>query len=174
MKKYKLFSIILILCLTFLPISGFVFAGNMTDSQTDNTNIITEPYEYPVTPDSPQWKSFTQTSQMIDACQVQENIVCKMTTEALLDTVMNYPLIVNVLVQNAAEIGYNFLFETNAAFRELVKRNDMIDVIDEKLFSKKAQNHSKKTDEQIVAETGIKMIYDILAAKNSVYIAKSS
>lgn len=59
-------------------------------------------------------------------------------------------------------------------FRELVKRNDMIDVIDEKLFSKKAQNHSKKTDEQIVAETGIKMIYDILAAKNSVYIAKSS
>ena len=163
----------LVMCLTLLtPISAF--ADNLANGSSDSSSFITNPYEYPITPDSPQWRNFTQTSQMIEACQVPEDIVENMTTEALLETVLDYPLMVNVLVQNTPEIGYKFLLENNAAFRELVTRNDMIDVVDDKLFSEKLRSTAVKTDSEIVSETGLRMIYNVLAAKNSAYVAKAS
>lgn len=173
MKRNKLLSVMLVMCLTLLtPMS--VFADNLTNGSADSSSIITKPYEYPITPDSPQWESFTQTSQMIEACQVPEDIAANMTTEALLKTVLDYPLMVNVIVQNTPEIGYEFLLENNAAFRELVTRNDTMNVVDDKLFSEKLKSTTVKTDSEIVSETGLRMIYNVLAAKNSEYVTKVS
>lgn len=163
MKRLKLLSIALGMCLTLLT-SISAFADNLTNGSTESSSVITKPYEYLITPDSPQWRCFTQTSQMIEACQVPVDIVANMTTEALLETVLDYPLMVNVGVQNTPEIGYDFLFENNAAFRELVTRSDMIDVVDDWIYSKKLKSTTMKTDAEIVAEADLQRIYDILAA----------
>ena len=131
----------LVMCLTLLtPISAF--ADNLANGSSDSSSFITNPYEYPITPDSPQWRNFTQTSQMIEACQVPEDIVENMTTEALLETVLDYPLMVNVLVQNTPEIGYKFLLE-NELTSELNK-GIFLHLITDYLFYNKYLNKFSK------------------------------
>lgn len=79
---------------------------------------ISDPYEYPVTADSEQWSSFTTTAQMFEACQVPENIAEDMSAEALLQTVIDYPMLITVLAQSDQNARYNMLFEYNAALQD--------------------------------------------------------
>ena len=53
-----------------------------------------EIYEYPITPrKTPEkWKGFTSHGQMLDACQIPEDILDTMTTRQLLLTCVDYPL----------------------------------------------------------------------------------
>lgn len=57
---------------------------------------ITDPYEYPYAPGTTLWEN-TQSRQLrIDACQIPDEILKSMTTSALIDTVLNYPYIMEI------------------------------------------------------------------------------
>lgn len=123
---------------------------------------ISDPYEYPVTADSEQWSSFTTTAQMFEACQVPENIAEDMSAEALLQTVIDYPMLITVLAQSDQNARYNMLFEYNAAFRELIKRQDAKDVIAQQCQTMSGLDPNSATDEQIVKLGGLEMLYDLI------------
>ena len=50
------------------------------------------PYDYPITPESPEWATMT-TDEKIAACQIPEDILATMSTDALNTTLVNYPLL---------------------------------------------------------------------------------
>ncbi len=77
----KFFTLITLL---FLSISTFA-------QQQTNT-----PYDFPVKPGSEQWAAFTTGQQMVDACQIPEDVLSQLSTEALAETCMNYPLYSNI------------------------------------------------------------------------------
>ena len=63
-----------------------------TVSQFSDEKIkIDVPYEYPLTPEDPEWKTIQLKDEKVAKCQIPENILKRMTTLALLETVLYYP-----------------------------------------------------------------------------------
>ncbi|MGE5630091.1 MAG: hypothetical protein ACM3TR_03220 [Caulobacteraceae bacterium] len=57
------------------------------------TYTITKPYKFPITPENrEEWVKLTSIVKKKEACQIPKNIVESMTTEALIETVLAYPI----------------------------------------------------------------------------------
>ncbi len=170
-KKLKLFVLLLAVLLIATQLQIVFASSEFTLKKNYN---ISDPYEYPVTTDSQQWSSFTTTSQMFSACEVPEDIVEKMSTEALLQTVLDYPMLITVLVQNDQAAKYDMLLEYNAAFRELITRQDAEDVIAKQYQTKSRQDLTSLSDEQIVKTGGLELIYDTVITNDMRAEAKAT
>lgn len=105
----KFFTLITLL---FLSISMFA-------QQQTNT-----PYDFPVKPGSEQWAAFTTGQQMVDACQIPEDVLSQLSTEALAETCMNYPLYFEYLSSNNERTGIAYLISSFNGLQELSKRAD--------------------------------------------------
>jgi len=113
----------------------FIFSINSFALSIDNTDnldeyIITEPYDYPIIPGTNEWKSLTSHKQMIEACKIPENILKNMTTEALFETMMNYPLLSDMLFYDDKDLGYKIMKENCSLFNELFSRSDVKEVFE--------------------------------------------
>ena len=122
MKKLStvLFLIILIMVTCF---SSAFAQVNTLDT------VINTPYEYPVTPYDEEWSMFTSKEEMIEACQIPENILYRMSTEALLETVLNYPFIIEYFAYNNYSDAAEKFIRTFNGFKELYSRNDLTEVL---------------------------------------------
>ncbi|MBQ6808969.1 MAG: hypothetical protein IJP07_07445 [Firmicutes bacterium] len=66
---------------------------------------INEPYEYPIRPGMPEWAELDGLPQMGTACRIPVDILLNMSTEALVETVMDYPLLWNILAYDSPAAG---------------------------------------------------------------------
>ena len=66
---------------------------------------IDTPYVYPIQPGTEEWAKLDSLDAKIAACKVDPELMNSMTTEALLETVLNYPLLPNIYAFSSAEIG---------------------------------------------------------------------
>ena len=121
MKGKLLFVIVLLLCL-----AGLLAACGQQQA-TEYT--ITEPYQYPIVPETAEWRELKGLDAKIEACEVPEEILENITTEALFQTVLDYPLLINFIVYgNPGDLmkGYRAGFEAILgycnALQELVER----------------------------------------------------
>lgn len=105
----KFFTLITLL---FLSISTFA-------QQQINT-----PYDFPVKPGSEQWAAFTTGQQMVDACQIPEDVLSQLSTEALAETCMNYPLYADYIYSNNERDGIAHIISTFNGLQELYNRTD--------------------------------------------------
>ena len=100
MSKEKRICVLLIASLlisTVLPANvaqANFETGNLKDEIIWN-ELDEVPYEYPIQPGTDEWKKFTTVAQMVEVCQIPEKKLKNMTTEALVETVLNYPLLLN-------------------------------------------------------------------------------
>jgi hypothetical protein len=97
---------------------------------------ITEAYQYPVVPGMEEWKKLKSLPEMAVACQVPEDILGSMTTEALIETVVNYPLFINLFAYENKKTGLEHVKGYFNGLQELYERDDAIEkmeiYIDEK------------------------------------------
>lgn len=128
----------------------FTTAMTAQNSQNDNT-----PYAYPVTPGSSEWGNFTP-QQMHDACQIPEDKLKGMTTEALLETVLDYPLILDYMAFNTLEDACNAMSEEFNGFNELFSREDVTSAILDRYESSKVLNadEAEEADAEELFEAG--------------------
>ena len=84
-------------------------------------------YEYPVTPDSPQWRELTSHAQMVEACRIPSGTLDKMTDEALCKAVVEYPLIADIFANPVMDKEWSKqVLETRCdAFTELKARDSL-------------------------------------------------
>lgn len=85
----KIFSVVL--SVSILICSGVQVAKADTVDWQDGQG-----YEYPVTPVDKEWGEFSSHQEMLDHCQLPEECVKAMTTEQLFDTVLKYPLLIDI------------------------------------------------------------------------------
>jgi hypothetical protein len=81
-------------------------------------------WDYPIKPGSSQWRSFKTTNEMIQVCQIPEDVLKKLTTEELIRVCMNYPLLRDYTSSNSPYIGIMSTMKISNGFAELVKRKD--------------------------------------------------
>lgn len=74
--------------------------------QKSDSNIADAYYDYPVKGGTEEWKSFTNLNEMLEACQISESILKKMSTAGLVETVLNYPLLGNMFAYNFPQQGF--------------------------------------------------------------------
>ena len=98
--------------------------------QKGNTYTITEPYQYPVVPGMEEWKNFKSLQEMSNACQIPDDILSNMTTEALVETVVHYPLFINAFAYDIPQVGLSHIKEYYNGLQELYTRDDAIEKIE--------------------------------------------
>ncbi|RCX18579.1 hypothetical protein DFP94_106113 [Fontibacillus phaseoli] len=128
MKRYFLLSSILCLMLCFGVAVPAAYADSTTVSyetgEISTEYTISEPYEYVVKPNTAEWIKLTSTEEKVKATQIPEEILSKMTTKALVETVLKYPLLPNMYAFNTQQQGFDAVLSSFNGLQELLKRSD--------------------------------------------------
>ncbi|MDV2989557.1 MAG: hypothetical protein P3T54_05355 [Dehalogenimonas sp.] len=93
----------------------FVQAQEMVNSKTGA-------YEFSVKPGTEEWKRFLNFDEMLEACQVPEEILKNMSTTALVETVLNYPLLRVYMAHDDFQQGFEILTSNFNGLQELFNR----------------------------------------------------
>lgn len=148
----KIFSLILSAFMLF-SLSTPVLAANNEDKSISDTV-----YQYPVTPEMEEWKTFQSLDEMIDACQIPNDILRHMSTENLIESVLDYPLAINLFAYDTPKEGIEKLSSYFNGLQELKIRDDAIELMSARVISL-AQEKSLNPVKTIFANT----IFDMLS-----------
>lgn len=99
----------------FLLVSLLVYGGGTSASGA---------YDYPIKPGTDEWRAFGSHEEMLKACQIPEELLHRMSTTALAETVLNYPLNIDWWAYDTPEIGIERVREQFNGLSELLSRND--------------------------------------------------
>jgi len=105
MKKY---SFLLFLLLIFFTISA----------QEKNS------WDYPVKPGSEKWRTYKTGQEMVEACQIPDDVLNKLSTQELVKIILDYPLLFDYMASNDERKGISFMIENFNGLKELSKRKD--------------------------------------------------
>jgi hypothetical protein len=81
-------------------------------------------YEFPVDPGTPAWEAFTTHSQMLAATQIPAATLAAMPTDALVQTVLDYPLFLDMYAFNSPQQGFDVMASRFNGIPELFARPD--------------------------------------------------
>ena len=93
------------------------------------TYRIDQAYDYPITSESPVWSTYTSLEERIRACRVSDNLLAQMQTPALLETILNYPLLVCMHAFGTIQEGMESVSSYFGGIEELCTRPDALAVI---------------------------------------------
>jgi hypothetical protein len=88
-----------------------------------------EPYNFPVKPGSLEWKQLETQEEMTAACQIPSNLLETMSTNALVETCLHYPLFPQMTAYNNIVTGFDKVMLNFNGFTELLKRKDATTVL---------------------------------------------
>lgn len=81
-------------------------------------------WDFPVKPGSKEWKTFATGQEMVKACQIPESILKKISTRALVEICLNYPLFFEYTSCNNERIGIDEIIKNFNGLYESTLRND--------------------------------------------------
>lgn len=124
MKKFVLY----LLLATF----GFSMVASAVPMQSleEKEYTVFTPYEYPIVPEAPEWLALQTNIDKINACSVPDELIEKMSTDALLETFLTHPMATNIFAFSSYDDGFNFLKDNyHMGLNELLQREDLSDAI---------------------------------------------
>ena len=127
-----------------------------------------EELTYPVTEDDEQWMEYQTHEEMIAACNMPDELVSEVETEKLVELMLEYPLLGDLLLYDNTGDGLEILSHESNILAELLKREDggerLLDVycdfeiketsIPEEILLKAAQDKMIVTDAK---KAGVKL-----------------
>lgn len=121
-KWFLLFSVVVILLNSI----------NFNVNALGNTygELIEVPFSYSVLPGSEEWSAFNDVEEKRNAIKVDKEILDRMTTEALVETVIKYPLLVDIYAYNTIEEGISHLSDYFQGVDVLMTRSDAVDELE--------------------------------------------
>lgn len=97
---------------------------------TEDVKMYTiDSYNYPVVPGTEEWDDLGTFSQRLAVCRIPQETLSAMTTDALVDAVVNFPFLINLLVYNSYSEGFHNLLNQCDALGELLTRPDGADAL---------------------------------------------
>src|SRR5512136_1234487 len=114
-KLTRLIRVFFVVLAVLLSVGLLVYGGGMSASDA---------YDYPIKPGTDEWKAFGSHAEMLKACQIPEELLHRMSTAALVETVLNYPLLGDWWAYDTPEIGIKAVREQFNGLSELLSRKD--------------------------------------------------
>lgn len=91
--------------------------------------LLIDEYIYPIQPGTPEWAKLQSHTEMLEAIQIPDSVLEKITTWGLLESCFKYPLYGDCAAFND-QVGYiNDLTQTFSGFKELLSREDAPKII---------------------------------------------
>lgn len=120
-----------ILCCLLGALAFSMVAGAVPAEALENEEYtVFTPYEYPIVLGTEEWAALRNNARKIDACRVPDELIEKMSTDALLETYLTHPLAANIFAFNTYNGGFNTLKnEYHMGLDELLQREDLADAI---------------------------------------------
>jgi hypothetical protein len=140
MQNHK---IIIFICLIFF-LSGCRDITPLSSNEDDllKPNIIDEPYDldepydFPLRAGMPEWAELKTHVEMLNALQVPQDILNRMTTKSLVETCLNYPMFLDILFYDTPKTGMEILIDNYFnGFTELLKREYAYTFLSERFIS---------------------------------------
>lgn len=127
MKKYQ--TILLLFYLLMATVSCQNFDPTSSTAPYPPTTkaiegLINEPYSFDEITMPEVWSSFQSFEEMMEACQIPEGVLSKLSTEALILTCLNHPLALSYTAYNDELKGVDVICKTSNVFQELLNRPD--------------------------------------------------
>lgn len=158
-SKLKKFFYITVFVLTsmfvFLIITNVIHFPKKFNKD-EHQYTITEPYQFPVLPGSDKWLQLTSNSEKTQACQIPKDVLKKLSTEALIDTVLSYPLLPVMFTYSSEKEGYDALLKQFNGLNELSKRPDAVKKLAD--LEKSLTKYKDQTNELGLKELNIRWI----------------
>lgn len=106
-------------------------APAMAEEPEETAGPFPAGYQYPTLPGTPEWDALKDNQEKIDACVVPQEILDNMTTEEVLETLLNYPLQGNISAFNSIQAGVEVVYHwySGEILETLLTRPDRADVI---------------------------------------------
>ena len=102
-----------------LIVFGLVLFLNITMGQNQS-----QIYDYPVRPGTAEWANLKTSQQMIDACQIPDDIIKNLSTNHLVNLCITYPLLGDMLFASNFQDGFERLSKIFNGLQELLIRED--------------------------------------------------
>lgn len=163
MKKYwsKVFVLSLIVLLFVLVLGAA--------EQPESTYTINTPYEYPILPGTQEWLDLGTVFNRRRACQIPEDILHEMTTDALLQTVLDYPFLGDMYAFNTIKIGYETVKGRFNGLQEFENRSDHLDALLRYCTESFLLEDDEKSSQDYMAEKIYFVLSDALNSSTSPY-----
>ena len=87
------------------------------------SDSFSEKYTYPIEPGSEEWANLNHGERVL-ALQIPEDVLKGMSTENLVETVLNYPCFIDMMFYNTYQEGFDVIKEHFNGIDELLKRDD--------------------------------------------------
>ncbi len=85
---------------------------------------VTKTYEFPIKLGSEKWRNLSSSKEMLKVCQIPMSVMQNMSTKALAESCLNYPLFFEYTASNDERWALNVMIENFNGLGELVKRED--------------------------------------------------
>lgn len=82
-------------------------------------------YRYPIIPGTESWNALRNHQEMVDVCQIPEDVISEMTTSELIETIIAYPLYTDMYAYDNWDDGFEIVKQHFNGFDELESRKDM-------------------------------------------------
>ena len=113
---------------------------------------IDTPYEFPVVPGTQEWIDLGSTIARRKACEVPDEIIQNMTTDALLLTVLNHPFLSDMYAFNSIEQGYVVVRRRFSDLQEFERRPDYLEVLSQYCEASASLSDDEKTLKDYMAD----------------------
>jgi hypothetical protein len=115
---------ILFCCLLALLFLSVVFSSCEESKFEVSDVILSNAYDFPVKPGTGEWRALGSHYAMLSACQVPQEILDEMSTAGLVETVLGYPMLLDMMAYNTPQQGYDAVSGRFNGFTELFTRED--------------------------------------------------
>ena len=92
---------------------------------------LREAYDYPVRPGSQEWADLSSIQDRRDACRVPRRVLDGLSTQALLETAADYPLLEKFHLFTDPNEGAMHIRRISNVWRELLRRDDLQAAVDQ-------------------------------------------
>jgi|GEM_PF-2744830 hypothetical protein len=100
---------------------GLTLPALAQDTLTQDWN---KPYEFPVRPGMEAWKALSSGQEMAEATVIPKEYIDSLTTTALVETILSYPLFIDVLLHDNLQVGFERLLPFANGLAALLTRKD--------------------------------------------------
>lgn len=105
-------------------VSAVLSAGLLATPVFAADNLINTPYEYPVVPGTEEWAELMSFPEKIEVCKIPEGKAEAMSTEALIETILNHPIWTIYFAYDMDSVYDIYSEDIIVALKELEQRED--------------------------------------------------
>lgn len=132
----------------------FILVMGATDNPAPQYTIDT-PYEYPILPGTQEWLDLGDVFARRKACQIPDEILHNMTTDALLETVLDYPFLNDIYAFDTFEMGYEVVKRRFNGLQEIETRPDYLETLSNYCL----ESYSLEEDDKVLKDYLAEDIY---------------